>query len=153
MDAMSKSQRSAPFGEQMASAMGELRSMMSSGQSPTANGQLTARTIQVAEPSNYDAGKVKKVRSALNVSQAVFARLVGVSDVLVRSWERGVRQPAPIARRLLDQIRAYPGQFAQLVHSSDAMGITSATSPKHRTRKTGSRTPTSHGKRNGKQAA
>jgi putative transcriptional regulator len=152
MDAMSKSQRSAVFGEQMAQAIGELRSIMSSGESPTGNGRLTIRTIQVTEPSSYDARKVKKVRAVLNVSQAVFARLVGVSDVLVRSWERGARQPAPIARRLLDQIREYPGHFAQLVHSS-AVGMISGTPARHRSRKGDSRTPSPHGKRNGKQAA
>jgi putative transcriptional regulator len=138
---MSKPQRSATFSKQMSQAMSELRTIMSSGQSTTGNGRLTVRTIEVEEPSNYDARKVKKVRAGLNVSQAVFARLVGVSDVLVRSWERGVRRPAPIACRLLDQIRAYPGQFAGLVHSSpEALGKISKTSPKHRTRKNGSRT-------------
>ncbi len=113
---MNKSTRSTAFGEQMAQAMAELRAIVSSGQSPTGDGRLTVRTIEVAEPSTYDGHKIKKVRTTLNVSQAVFARLLGVSDVLVRSWERGARQPAPIARRLLDQIRAYPAQFVRLVH-------------------------------------
>jgi putative transcriptional regulator len=121
MDAMSKSQRVPTFRQQMAQAMDELRSIMSAGESPTGNGRLTARTIEVAEPSVYDARKVKKVRSDLNVSQAVFAKLIGVSHVLVRSWERGAREPAPIARRLLDQIRAHPAQFAQLVHAPSAI--------------------------------
>jgi DNA-binding transcriptional regulator YiaG len=154
MDAMSKSRRSAAFNQQMAHAMGELRMLMSSGESPTGNGRLTVRTIEIAEPSNYDARKVKKVRAVLNVSQAIFARLIGVSDVLVRSWERGARQPAPIARRLLDQIRTHPGQFAQFVHSSSqATAMVSKTQPKNRLHKPSSRTPASHGKPNGKQAA
>lgn len=141
---MSKSQRSAAFKEQMADAMSELRSIMLSDESPTGNDRLTIRTIEVAEPSNYDARKVRKVREILNVSQTVFARLVGVSDVLVRSWERGVRQPAPIARRLLDQIYAHPIQFARLVRSSSV-------TTESRVRKVNSRGNT--GKRNGKQAA
>jgi DNA-binding transcriptional regulator YiaG len=140
MDAMNKSPRSAPFGRQMAQAMAELRSIISEGRTPTGDGRLTVRAIEVAEPSVYDAKKIKRVRSAMNVSQAVFARLVGVSDVLVRSWERGARQPAPIARRLLDQIRTHPDQFARLVHAS-AEG------------KSFSRTRTGHGRRNGKKAA
>ncbi|MGA2583717.1 MAG: helix-turn-helix domain-containing protein [Tepidisphaeraceae bacterium] len=141
---MSKSQRSAAFKEQMADAMSELRSIMLSDESPTGNDRLTIRTIEVAEPSNYDARKVRKVREILNVSQTVFARLVGVSDVLVRSWERGVRQPAPIARRLLDQIYAHPIQFARLVRSSSV-------TTESRVRKVNSRGNTA--KRNGKQAA
>jgi DNA-binding transcriptional regulator YiaG len=112
-----KSPRVATFGEQMAHSMAELREIMTAGASPTMNGRLTARTIEVAEPSTYDARGVREVRDALNVSQAVFAQLLGVSDVLVRSWERGVRSPAPVARRLLDQVRAYPGNFSKLVHS------------------------------------
>jgi putative transcriptional regulator len=102
----------------MAQSMAELRSIILRGQSPTANGRLTARTIEVAEPSACSARKIKQIRNLLNVSQSVFARIVGVSDVLVRSWERGARQPSPIARRLLDQIHRYPGQFMPLVHSS-----------------------------------
>jgi hypothetical protein len=90
----------------------------------------------------------------LNVSQAVFARLIGVSDVLVRSWERGARQPAPIARRLLDQIQAYPAQFAPLVHSpSLGARMVSKSPPKHRPRKAASHGSAIHGKRNRKQAA
>ena len=112
---MKKKPRSATFGEQMAQSMAELREIMAAGASPTANGRLTARTIEVAEPSAYDARGVKKVRDALNVSQAVFAQLLGVSDVLVRSWERGARSPAPVARRLMDQIREHPEQFSTLV--------------------------------------
>jgi putative transcriptional regulator len=113
---MKKSTRSATFSEQMSQSMAELRAIITAGASPTANGRLTARTIEVAEPSPYDAKGVRKVRDALNVSQAVFAQLLGVSDVLVRSWERGVRAPAPVARRLLDQIREHPSNFSKLVY-------------------------------------
>jgi DNA-binding transcriptional regulator YiaG len=140
MDTMNKPSRSAAFGEQMAQAMAELRAIMSSGKSPTDDGRLTIRTIEVAEPSAYDARKVRKVRAALNVSQAVFARLVGVSDVLVRSWERGARQPVPIARRLLDQIRAHPAQFVHLVHAPPV-------------RKSAPKTLAAHRKRNDRRAA
>jgi DNA-binding transcriptional regulator YiaG len=141
MDAMNKDSRTESFGRQMAHAMGELRSIMSRGQSPSANGRLTARTIEVAEPSAYNARRIKQTRAMLNVSQTVFARIVGVSDVLVRSWERGVRQPAPIARRLLDQIRRYPAQFSPLVHPSSRKVSTAA------------RARAAHIKRSGRKAA
>jgi putative transcriptional regulator len=116
MDSMKKSSSTSTFKEQMAGSMAELRAIMDTKASPSNNGRLTVRTIEVVEPSNYRAKDVKKIREELNVSQAVFARLVGVSDVLVRSWERGVREPAPVARRLLDQMRAYPDRFIVLVH-------------------------------------
>ncbi len=113
---VNKSPKTTSFNEQMAHSMAELRDLMTAGTSPTADGRLTVRTIEVSDPSTYDAKRVKQVRDGLNVSQTVFARLLGVSDVLVRSWERGARVPAPIACRLLDQVRAYPAQFSKLVH-------------------------------------
>ena len=131
MDAMKKSAKSDSFRRQMAHAMRELRSIMATDASPTADGRLSIRTIEVAEPSSYNAKSIKKVRAALNVSQAVFAKLLGVSNVLVRSWERGARQPAPIACRLLDQIRDHPNRFAELVVTrSNGNGTAS-----HRTRR------------------
>lgn len=116
---MKKAQKVQSFREQMSGSMAELQAIMQAGASPSNNGRLTVRTIEVDEPSDYRAKDVKKVREELNVSQAVFAKMVGVSDVLVRSWECGARQPAPIARRLLDQIRSYPDRFAKLVHPLD----------------------------------
>ena len=112
---MKKTIRAATFNKQITQAMAEFQSIMASGESPSGNGRLTVRTMEVKEPSQYEAKDVKKTRAVLNVSQSVFAQLVGVSDVLIRSWERGVRAPAPIARRLLDQIRAHPDQFKSLV--------------------------------------
>jgi DNA-binding transcriptional regulator YiaG len=49
------------------------------------------------------------------MSQAVFAGLLGVSRILVQSWERGVRDPSPLACRLLDTINRDPeGWLAEL---------------------------------------
>ena len=101
---MNKSSRSETFGEQMAQAMAELRAIMASGGSPTGDGRLTIRTIQVAEPSAYDARKVRKVRAALNVSQAVFARLVGVSDVLEHPYFRYSARSALVRLRPVPSI-------------------------------------------------
>jgi putative transcriptional regulator len=137
---MKQNMRSDSFTEQMARSMAEMKSIMSAGESPTGDGRLTVRTIRVAEPGEYDAKRIKKVRAVLNVSQAVFARLIGVSDVLVRSWERGARNPAPVARRLLDQIRAHPSQFVQLVQNSPI-------------RKSNGRVRGGFGKRDGRRAA
>jgi putative transcriptional regulator len=137
---MTRPRRAASFRRQMAQSMAEFRAIMSAGQSPARDGTLTVRTYEVAKPSAYDARKVKSVRSALNVSQAVFARLVGVSDVLVRSWERGARRPALIACRLLDQIRAHPRQFLQFVQTP----VTRGHARQGRL---------NHGRRSGRQAA
>lgn len=101
--------------EQLAQCREEMKGVMDRGESPTGNGRLTARTIEVLEPDHYDAQTIRDTRESLNVSQAVFAQLMGVSAVLVRAWERGVRSPAPVACRLLDEIRQNPSRFLRLI--------------------------------------
>ena len=103
------------FREQMAQSMAELQTIVARGEPPTGGGRLTVRSMQVTEPRQYDAQAIRITRRRLNVSQPIFAQLLGVSPVLVRSWERGARIPAPIARRLLDQVRDDPARFLSLV--------------------------------------
>lgn len=137
---MKKSLRSDPFRKQIRQAMRELREIITAGTSPTAGARLTARTYEVTKPTPYDARRVKALRAALNVSQAVFARLLGVSDVLVRSWEHGIRRPAPIACRLLDQIQAHPKEMLRFIRTPETQSRVS-------------RTAKSFMKRNGRGAA
>jgi putative transcriptional regulator len=61
---------------------------------------------------------VCSTRQVVGVSQPVFARMLGVSAALVRSWECGQRKPAPIARRLLDLIRANPANWREMVEAA-----------------------------------
>ena len=44
-------------------------------------------------------------------SGAVLAGFLGVNVNTVRSWEQGLRQPSPIARRFLDEIEMSPSHF------------------------------------------
>lgn len=75
--------------------------------------KYTFRTARaVPDPGNYAAADVRRTRELVGVSQPVFARMLGVSPALVRSWECGQRKPAPIARRMLDLIRANPSPLA-----------------------------------------
>lgn len=46
-------------------------------------------------------GMVKKVRTALGLSQTQFAQLLGVTPPAVFLWERGERQPEGTALRLI----------------------------------------------------
>jgi DNA-binding transcriptional regulator YiaG len=73
---------------------------------------LTARTAIVAEPPVYDAERVRQVRRRLNVSQAVFAKLLNVGLATVRCWEQGTRVPDGAARRLLAIAELYPSLIA-----------------------------------------
>lgn len=103
-------QKHAPrVADEIMAGMRELERMMDAGKTPQ---QLfTARTIDVPDPGVYRPRHVRDLRDRLGVSQAVFAHLLGVSPVLVKSWERGVRRPSPLARRLLDTISADPARW------------------------------------------
>ncbi|MDB5320850.1 MAG: higA-2 [Phycisphaerales bacterium] len=116
---MSKTKRQPDsFRKQMAQSMAALDSIMNAGQSFSGDNRLTVRTIRVVEPCSYSPGAVRAIRKRLGVSQAIFARLLGVSHVLVRSWERGARTPAAIARRLLDVIRDNPDALISLIRTA-----------------------------------
>jgi DNA-binding transcriptional regulator YiaG len=81
--------------------------------------KYTVRTVRtVADPADYDAAAVRSTRELVGVSQAIFARMLGVSAALVRSWECGQRKPAPIARRLLDLVRADPANWRAMVEAA-----------------------------------
>jgi len=74
---------------------------------------LTIREVEIPDPSEYAPREVQVLRHQIGVSQRVFAALLGVSPELVEHWEQGRRRPAPLARRLLDQIRKDPEQYAR----------------------------------------
>jgi DNA-binding transcriptional regulator YiaG len=81
--------------------------------------KYTVRTIRaVPDPGDYGAAEVRATRESVGVSQAVFAKMLGVSAALVRSWECGQRKPAPIARRLLDLVRANPSNWRKMVEAA-----------------------------------
>src|SRR5947209_3976105 len=92
--------------DEIMAGMRELEHMIDQRKTPR---QLfTVRTVEIPDPTSYRAHNVRQLRDALGVSQAVFAHLLGVSLILVKSWERGVREPSLMARRLMDTIKANP---------------------------------------------
>ena len=50
----------------------------------------------------YDAESVKKLRQSLNLTQAMFAGMLGVSQKTVEAWESGRNIPMGPASRVLD---------------------------------------------------
>jgi putative transcriptional regulator len=74
--------------------------------------KYTVRQVRIIpKPSLYPPARVRAVRELIGASQEVFAQLLAVSPMTIRSWEQGVRQPSPIARRFLDEIEMAPGHF------------------------------------------
>jgi len=81
--------------------------------------KYTVRTVRsVPDPGLYKPADVRSTRDLVGVSQPVFARMLGVSAALVRSWECGQRKPAPIARRMLDLIRANPSSWREMIRAA-----------------------------------
>ncbi|HSZ55422.1 MAG TPA: helix-turn-helix domain-containing protein [Tepidisphaeraceae bacterium] len=73
--------------------------------------KLSIREVEIVEPSKFSARDIKALRVRLGVSQELFASLLGVSRDLVKHWEYGIRKPAPVVCRLLEQVRADPKAF------------------------------------------
>jgi DNA-binding transcriptional regulator YiaG len=64
--------------------------------------------VLVPDPGEYSPRKIRKLREKLNITQGDFAELLGISRILVQSWEQGVREPSALARRMLDTISSDP---------------------------------------------
>ena len=101
------------FGDRIIESLTELRDALRSG-TPLEK-KFTVRTVEVPEPDEFNARRVRVLRQSLQMSQFVFARLLGVSTVLVQSWEQGVREPSPLARRLLAEIERDPRRWHRMI--------------------------------------
>ncbi|MCD4728436.1 MAG: helix-turn-helix domain-containing protein [Pirellulales bacterium] len=75
------------------------------------------RVVLDLEPQKYSAEQVKAVRTLLNASQSVFARLLGVSVKAVRKWESGGR-PSDMASRFMDEIHRNPSYWKDRLKES-----------------------------------
>jgi len=74
--------------------------------------RFPSRTVGlIKQPGRFSPAAIKKLRASLGVSQSLFATMLGVSSVLVESWEQGLREPSPLARRLLDMIAEDPAAW------------------------------------------
>lgn len=98
-----------PPARQIQDSLRQILAAIESGQRP--EDVMTARTVRIADPATYRPAEVKALRQKVGASQAVFARMLGVSPELVQHWEQGLREPSGMARRLLDQIKADPSAF------------------------------------------
>ena len=74
---------------------------------------LTVRHVShIPEPRSLRPREIRRLRTKrLGVSQAVFARLLGVSTKLVEAWEAGRNAPAGPVRRLIELIERNPDDF------------------------------------------
>ena len=66
------------------------------------------RVVLDLRATPYEPELVKKTRHLLDVSQMLFAQLLGVSVKTVRAWEQGINAPNDMACRFMDEIRRDP---------------------------------------------
>ena len=67
------------------------------------------RTTRLPRPPKALLAKeIVKVRTELNVSQAVFARYLNISPKTVQSWEQGLGKPNGASLKLLSIIQKNP---------------------------------------------
>jgi putative transcriptional regulator len=76
---------------------------------------VTIRQVaDIPQPRARRADQVKRLRATtLGVSQAVFARLIGVSPKLVEAWESGRNVPSGPVCRLFELIERDPRAFVR----------------------------------------
>jgi len=80
---------------------------------------LTVRTVELdLQPSEYDSEAVRETRQLLKMSQPLFAQFLGVDVKTVQAWEQGLREPQPIARRFMDEIRRDPDHWLERLNDS-----------------------------------
>ena len=65
------------------------------------NKELRVTDVKIDQPPVYSKTKIKQIRAELNVSQAVFAGIIGCSPGAVKAWEQGDKKPNSATMRLL----------------------------------------------------
>ena len=74
-------------------------------------GKITLKTTNVPipePPKMLQAKDIVRIRKRLGVSQAIFARVLGVARDTEISWEQGRRTPSGPALRLLEIAERHP---------------------------------------------
>ena len=85
--------------------------------------KTTARTTAVEPPPRYDAERVRALRTKLDLSQAVFAQALNVSDKTVKAWEQGSSPPSGASLRLLEMVEEHPENFLAKVQRIDRRDV------------------------------
>jgi len=76
---------------------------------------ISAGSAEVERPPNYTPARIREIRRALLLSQAVFAEVLNVSTNTVAAWEQGQRQPRGPTLRLLELAERDPEVLASRV--------------------------------------
>ena len=102
-------------GKKLVERLAEFHDAMVAGEEISRRFHATVRESNVPQPRPFGRADVVQLRKRLDVRQAVFAQVVGVSPVLARQWESGVRKPSPLACRLFELIERQPEVVSRLL--------------------------------------
>lgn len=72
------------------------------------NVQLRTKDIKIISLPTMKSSEIKAIRKSLNMTQFMFASVVGVSVKTVAAWESGKSTPSGAARRMLTLLQADP---------------------------------------------
>lgn len=73
-------------------------------------GNLKAKTVRmsIAPLPDMESSQVKSIRKSLDMTQGMFAAVMGVSVKTVEAWEAGTNTPSGVARRMLSLLQSDP---------------------------------------------
>jgi len=67
----------------------------------TLNKKIKIRKVSIENIPHYQAKQIKEIRNKLRLTQAIFAKVLGVSIKTVEAWEAGKNIPNGPAQRIL----------------------------------------------------
>jgi len=67
--------------------------------------KVKTKIISIEPIPDYHAKQIKRIREKLNLTQVVFAKIIGVSVKTVEAWEAGKNKPNGPAQRILDLLK------------------------------------------------
>jgi putative transcriptional regulator len=116
---MRQAKKKPRLGERLIQGLTDIRDAVKSGQ--PLEQLFTCRTVVLdLEPREFDAEDIRAIRLRVGASQSLFAKILGASTATVESWEQGLREPEPMARRLLEEIDRARDRWRQILRESMA---------------------------------
>jgi putative transcriptional regulator len=100
-------------GSRIIAGLTDLRDTLRSGQ--LLEKRFNVRSVEIPKPQEFTPTRIRELRDKLQLSQGVFAKLLGISRILAQSWEQGIRTPSPMACRLLTDIERDPARWRKLI--------------------------------------
>lgn len=79
--------------------------------------QAKTHKIKVKPLESFKPEDIKLIRTNLQMTQVIFAAILGVSKKTVEAWEQGINSPSGPASRLLKMFKDNPANAQMLVKS------------------------------------